>query len=71
MPVSLLCPCVSTVWLPAGVVENVLGQVLEAFQSRMLGLLGRCTSRALADSPQLAASMAKEPSAPQVPFQLW
>ena len=48
----------------------MLGQVLEAFQSRMLGLLGRCTSRALADSPQLAASMAKEPSAPQVIFWL-
>lgn len=66
----LLCLFVNTVWLAAGVVENVLGQVLEAFQSRMLGLLGRCTSRALADSPQLAASMAKEPSAPQVRFWL-
>ncbi len=50
----------------AGVVENVLGQVLEAFQSRMTGLLGRCTCRALADNLQLAANMAKEPSAPQV-----
>lgn len=49
-----------------GVVENVLGQVLEAFQSRMTGLLGRCTCRALADNLQLAANMAKEPSAPQV-----
>ncbi|CAL5223744.1 g6305 [Coccomyxa viridis] len=48
-----------------GVVENVLGQVLEAFQSRMTGLLGRCTCRALADNLQLAANMAKEPSAPQ------
>ena len=47
-------------------VENVLGQVLEAFQSRMTGLLGRCTCRALADNLQLAANMAKEPSAPQV-----
>ena len=68
MLASLLCLLVSNVWLAAGVVENVLGQVLEAFQSRMLGLLGRCTSRVLADSPQLAASMAKEPSAPQVLF---
>ena len=50
----------------AGVVENVLGQVLEAFHSRMTGLLGRCTCRTLADNPQLAAQMAKEPSAPQV-----
>ena len=50
----------------AGVVENVLGQVLEAFLSRMTGLLGRCACRALADNPQLAALMAKEPSAPQV-----
>ena len=68
---SLLYIFTGTAWLAAGVVENVLGQVLEAFQSRMLGLLGRCTSRALADSPQLAAAMAKEPSAPQVPFRLW
>lgn len=44
----------------------MLGQVLDAFQSRMTGLLGRCTCRALADSSQLAAQMAKEPSAPQV-----
>jgi len=48
------------------VVENVLGQVLDAFQSRMTGLLGRCTCRVLADGPQLAKDMAKEPSAPQV-----
>lgn len=47
-------------------VENVLGQVLDAFQSRMTGLLGRCTCRVLADGPQLAKDMAKEPSAPQV-----
>jgi len=50
----------------AGVVENVLGQVLEAFQSRLTGLVGRCACRALADNPQLAALMAKEPFATQV-----
>ena len=52
----------------AGVAENVLGQVLDAFHSRMTGLLGRCACRTLADSPQLATLMAKEPSAPQVRF---
>lgn len=50
----------------AGVVENVLGQVLDAFQSRLTGLMGRCACRSLADNLQLAALMAKEPCATQV-----
>lgn len=53
----------------AGVVENVLGQVLDAFQSRLFGLMGRCTCRSLADNPQLAALMAKELCASQVRCQ--
>ncbi len=61
-PDSECLPC----GVHAGVVENVLGQVLDAFQSRLTGLMGRCACRGLADNPQLAALMAKEPSALQV-----
>ena len=49
----------------AGVVENVLGQVLDAFSSRLTGLMGRAACRGLADSAPLAALMAREPAAPQ------
>lgn len=44
----------------------MLGQVLDAFSSRMVGLMGRCTCRMLADNAQLSALMAKEPCATQV-----
>lgn len=49
-----------------GVVENILGRVLDAFQARMSSLLGGATSKTLAENPQLATLMAQEPSAVQV-----
>ncbi|KAK9837523.1 hypothetical protein WJX81_008555 [Elliptochloris bilobata] len=47
-----------------GVVENILGRVLDAFQVRSATLLGGAAARALAEAPNLAALMAREPAAP-------
>ncbi|KAK9815816.1 hypothetical protein WJX72_010122 [[Myrmecia] bisecta] len=46
-----------------GVVENILGRVLDAFQARMLGLLGSSTCKTLAENAQLALYMANDASA--------
>ncbi len=45
--------------------ENVLGQVLDAFAARLGGLVGRSACRGLAENAQLAQLMAREPAAPQ------
>ena len=47
----------------AGVVENILGRVLEAFQVRMGSLLGSSLTKGLAENPALAGQMAAEPAA--------
>ena len=47
----------------AGVVENILGRVLEAFQVRMGSLLGTALSKGFAENPALALQMAAEPAA--------
>ena len=49
----------------AGVVENILGRVLDAFQVRCATLLGGAAARPLAEAPNLAGLMAREPAAPQ------
>jgi hypothetical protein len=59
------CPS-QGLWLWSGVVENVLGQVLDSFSSHMNGLVGRCACRSLAENAQLSALMAREPCATQV-----
>ncbi|KAL3138889.1 hypothetical protein ABBQ32_005714 [Trebouxia sp. C0010 RCD-2024] len=46
-----------------GVVENILGRVLDAFQARMGSLLGSSLCRGLAENPALALQMAAEPAA--------
>ena len=53
-------------WVLAGVVENVLGRVLDVFQSRLTHLLGTAACKALSDSPALAWQMALEPAASQL-----
>ena len=47
----------------AGVVENILGRVLEAFQGRMSSLLGTALSKGFTENPALALLMASEPAA--------
>ena len=47
----------------AGVVENILGRVLDAFQVRMGSLLGSSLSKGLAENTALAVQMAAEPAA--------
>ena len=47
----------------AGVVENILGRVLEAFQGRMSSLLGSALSKGFTENPALALLMASEPAA--------
>ena len=49
--------------LDAGVVENILGRVLDAFQVRMGSLLGSSLSKGLAENAALALQMAAEPAA--------
>ncbi|DBA83817.1 TPA: hypothetical protein ACH3X1_006340 [Trebouxia sp. C0004] len=46
-----------------GVVENILGRVLEAFQARMGSLLGYALSKGFAENPAMALQMAAEPAA--------
>ena len=46
-----------------GVVENILGRVLDAFQARMGSLLGSSLCKGLAENPTLALQMAAEPTA--------
>ncbi len=53
----------------AGVVENILGRVLDAFQAHMHALLGNAACKTLAENPQLALLMAREPAAPQARAQ--
>lgn len=48
---------------PAGVVENILGRVLDAFQARINSLLGNSLSRGFAENASLALQMAAEPAA--------
>ena len=43
----------------------MVGQVLDAFTSRLGGLVGRSACRGLAENAQLAQLMAREPAAPQ------
>ena len=49
--------------LGPGVVENILGRVLEAFQARMGMLLGYALSKGFAENPAMALQMAAEPAA--------
>ncbi len=49
--------------LGPGVVENILGRVLEAFQARMGSLLGYALSKGFAENPAMALQMAAEPAA--------
>ena len=51
------------VTLDPGVVENILGRVLEAFQARMGSLLGYALSKGYAENPAMALQMAAEPAA--------
>ena len=51
-----ICPC-------AGVVENILGRVLDACQTRMNALLAGSLVDSLVKSPAIAALMALEPAA--------
>jgi len=51
------------VTLDPGVVENILGRVLEAFQARMGSLLGYALSKGFAENPAMALQMAAEPAA--------
>ena len=53
-------PCLSP-----GILENILGKVLEAFQERADTLLGGAACRALAEDPGVAIQMAAEPAATQ------
>lgn len=46
-----------------GVVENILGRVLEAFQARMGSLLEYALSKGFAENPAMALQMAAEPAA--------
>lgn len=48
---------------PAGVVENVLGRVADAFEAAMAGLLGRSAAGRLAEALPLVQLMAREPAA--------
>ena len=48
---------------PAGVVENVLGRVVDAFESRMALVLGGSAAGRLAESLPVVQLMAKEPAA--------
>lgn len=47
----------------AGVVENIVGRVLDAFQMRINSLLGNSLSRTFAENASLAQQMAAEPAA--------
>lgn len=49
----------------AGILENILGKVLAAFQGRMSDLLGVTACKALSEDSALAVQMAAEPCAPQ------
>jgi hypothetical protein len=49
--------------LGPGVVENILGRVLDAFQARMGSLLGYALSKGFAENPAMALQMAAEPAA--------
>ncbi|KAK9811074.1 hypothetical protein WJX73_000162 [Symbiochloris irregularis] len=49
-----------------GMVENVLGRVLDAFSMRVNEALGNSACRTCADDPALSALMARERSAPQL-----
>lgn len=51
--------------LLTGILENILGKVLAAFQGRMSDLLGVTACKALSEDPALAVQMAAEPCAPQ------
>ena len=48
----------------AGVLENVLARVLEAFQDAMASIVGDSTAGKLADDVRVVQIMAKEPAAP-------
>ena len=48
-----------------GILENILGKVLAAFQGRMSDLLGVTACKALSEDSALAVQMAAEPCAPQ------
>ena len=47
----------------AGVVENILGRVLDAFQTRMNRLQGHSLAKGFAENASLAQQMATEPAA--------
>eukprot|EP00884_Botryococcus_braunii_P010678 jgi/Botrbrau1/19611/Bobra.0035s0088.1 len=49
-----------------GVVENILGRVLDAFNSCIQSCLGNAACKALSESPQLAMLMARESAALQM-----
>ena len=49
--------------MPAGVVENVLGRVADAFESQMAGVLSGSAAGRLAESLPVVQLMAKEPAA--------
>lgn len=49
--------------LYTGVVENILGRVLDAFQARLAAIAGSSAAGRLADSVALVRLMVREPSA--------
>lgn len=46
-----------------GVVENVLGRVLDALEAQMVAVLRGSAAGRLAESPTMAQMMAREPAA--------
>lgn len=50
---------------PTGILENILGKVHQALQTRMVSLLGTAACRSLSEDSALAIQMAAEPAAPQ------
>lgn len=62
-PSQQLCLRTACVSCDAGVVENILGRVLDAFQMRMNSLLRDSLAKGFAESATLAQQMAAEPAA--------